>query len=266
MIRFLLILSLLLAPCYALLSGPFFFGQQGVAASQSTAWTPASLTGLQIWLKASAISGADGDAVATWPDSSGNARNLTQGTAAARPTLKLSVYNGKACVRFDGVDDVLSVASQNLNATWGITDSVTVWLVSKTPDSANQRVFYWTSSSGANDFGSWHRFGGSVYWDFGNISGGGRINGAVSQNANLRAAVYYRSGSTGTVYVDGTSVLTSSGFSDSLDSGSGTLTVGPRSGEQYAADICEFGVINRAISGDERTSLNTYLSSTYGTP
>lgn len=80
--------------------------QQGGGAA---AFSPASITGLQLWLDASQITGLnDGDAVATWPDLSGNARDYTQGTASKRPTYKTSIRGALPVVRFDGLDDVVS--------------------------------------------------------------------------------------------------------------------------------------------------------------
>lgn len=44
---------------------------------------------------------ADGDAVATWPDKSGNGLDATQATAADQPVYKEAVFNGLDAVRFD---------------------------------------------------------------------------------------------------------------------------------------------------------------------
>lgn len=56
-------------------------------------------------------------AISQWNDKSGNARHLTQGTAAARPTLDAGG------VKFDGTDDVLSwtVSGSFFNAIAGST-------------------------------------------------------------------------------------------------------------------------------------------------
>jgi hypothetical protein len=71
-------------------------------------FSPADIAGLQIWLKADAITGLnDGEPVATWNDSSINGRNLTQATSTKRPLYKTAVQNGLPVMRFDGVDDYL---------------------------------------------------------------------------------------------------------------------------------------------------------------
>lgn len=61
-------------------------------------------TGQQAWYEANTESYVDNDAVGTLTDKSGNSRNLTQGTAGAKPTFKTSIVNGKSVYRFDGGD------------------------------------------------------------------------------------------------------------------------------------------------------------------
>lgn len=59
-----------------------------------------------VWLKADAIPGlADGAAIASWADSTGNGNNATQATGAKQPLYKTAIVNSKPVVRFDGTDD-----------------------------------------------------------------------------------------------------------------------------------------------------------------
>ena len=61
----LLIWSLVIGQC---LAGPgFYMNQQGVVATSSTAFSPADVSGLTIWLVADDISGSDGDTFEPWP-------------------------------------------------------------------------------------------------------------------------------------------------------------------------------------------------------
>lgn len=80
-------------------------------------FVPTNLTGLKVWLDASTglyqtVDGtaatADGDPVGEFEDQSGQANHYVQGTASQRGTLKLNIINGRAVMRLDGVDDVLS--------------------------------------------------------------------------------------------------------------------------------------------------------------
>lgn len=69
-------------------------------------WSPAQLaTTPSWWLDASALTGlSDNDPCSSFTDMSGNGRHfIASGTA--RATYKTNVLNGKAVLRFDGVDD-----------------------------------------------------------------------------------------------------------------------------------------------------------------
>jgi hypothetical protein len=80
---------------------------------------PLSLSGLQLWLDGSdsatlfdattggSLVAVDGG-VARWEDKSGYSRHFTQGTSANRPIRKAADINGLDCLRFDGVNDVLT--------------------------------------------------------------------------------------------------------------------------------------------------------------
>lgn len=89
----------------------------------STAFAPTDISGLQLWLKSDAglftddgcttAATNDGDVVGCWQDQSGNGRNATQATTAAKPTFQNGsgdTVNGKGVIRLDGTDDFLTVA------------------------------------------------------------------------------------------------------------------------------------------------------------
>lgn len=86
--------------------------------SQPPALAANQLTDLAVWLDASTLSDADGTALASWTDSSGNARHATQGTGANQPLVKTAILNGKRVVRFDGSNDYLSAAYTGEPATF----------------------------------------------------------------------------------------------------------------------------------------------------
>ena len=70
------------------------------------AFSPAKISGLGIWLDASTLALADGAAVTTWPDISGENHLLTPQTYTA-PTFKTNALNDKPVVRFAGGTNVL---------------------------------------------------------------------------------------------------------------------------------------------------------------
>jgi len=75
-------------------------------------FTPPSSANLKFWLKPESLSAlSNNDPVGTWPDSSGNSHDVTQGSASLKPLYKTNQLNGVAGVAFDGSDDFLSNAN-----------------------------------------------------------------------------------------------------------------------------------------------------------
>jgi hypothetical protein len=115
-----------------------------------SAFSPASIAGLKLWLDASQITGLnDGDAVTTWADLSGNGYDATQATGSKKPTYSANALNGKPVVQFDGVDDVL------LNATFTHAQSVsagTLFVVRRVSNPALAAWLIDLSNSQLSDF------------------------------------------------------------------------------------------------------------------
>lgn len=97
-----------------------------------------------LWLDASVLGLADGAAVDSWTDMSGNGRNATA-SGTARPTYKTSALNGRAAIEFNGTTNVMDV-SMNIFAS---TTPMSVWTVYKTvPGSVVNSL--WTTPVEAN--------------------------------------------------------------------------------------------------------------------
>jgi len=73
-----------------------------IPKSASVAWTPASLgADLKIWLDNDSLSGADGDRVGYWADSSGNNYYASNSTAATQPYVtNTGTFGTKKSLRF----------------------------------------------------------------------------------------------------------------------------------------------------------------------
>lgn len=101
---------------------PILTSRLPVSAPQ---WTPAALPSLALWLTAGptwcfsdaggTVPCVDTDPVQVWKDRSGNAYNLLQATSGNRPTLRL--VSGAWVVRYDGVDDRMSVSTAGAQPT-----------------------------------------------------------------------------------------------------------------------------------------------------
>lgn len=73
--------------------------------------TPLTILGsLAWWYRADDPGITIGTGVSGWPDKSGNAVHLAQGTASLQPAFVASAINGRPAVRGDGANDCLSAA------------------------------------------------------------------------------------------------------------------------------------------------------------
>lgn len=97
-----------------------------------TFFHPGDPGGLVGWYDAAALTGlSDADSVTTWPDASGNGNDVTQGTAANKPTYQTNELNGRPVVRFDGTDDRLKV--DFLNGLTGLDEGTLIAVLKQTP-------------------------------------------------------------------------------------------------------------------------------------
>jgi hypothetical protein len=111
-----------------------------------SAFSPAGVAGLKVWLKADAIVGlADTDPVSTWSDSSGQGNDGTA-SLTVRPLYRTGIVNGKPVVRFDGVNDVLNLPNSFSAFTAG-TAFVVVKIVTD-PPTAEIRTGLWRFGAG----------------------------------------------------------------------------------------------------------------------
>lgn len=119
-------------------------------AATLTVWSPAALTGLQLWLdaadattilEAAADPAEDGDTVSQWSDKSGNVRHATASTTA-KPTYRATGQNGRGSIEFNGSSNYLSVGTTStFNFLHNNTDSLVVF-VFKAGTSSDPNTFY----------------------------------------------------------------------------------------------------------------------------
>lgn len=88
-------------------------------AATAAAFVPTDIAGSLLWLDASDITtlwqdsgrtsqvSANGQSVGAWDDKSGNARHMTNGTAAEQPTYQTGIFGSLAAVSFDNGDRLL---------------------------------------------------------------------------------------------------------------------------------------------------------------
>ncbi len=230
------------------------------AGSNSASFSPLSISGLKLWLKADAITGLnDGDAVTTWPDLSGNGNDATQATAAKKPVYKVNIINGKPVVRFDGLDDFLAL-------TWAggdLAQPTTVFAVVKDSVPASTTSYRIFCDGGGDSLKRQTLY--SVYptdQHFWGYYSGSVINSttAVDTSAHIVGAIF--SGASSVLYLDGASISTgnpgtqaSDGVHLGLDQ-TGVANI-------WQGDLAEVIICDSALSAGNQALMNTYLNARF---
>lgn len=113
--------------------------------------TPANIPGLVFWLDADSITDADGTAVATWPDKSGQGFDATQGTGANRPVIKDNVAKGRRGVLFTAASSHYMLANGLATPLSGDdTPFTAVFVLLKASNAADHHALAIGSSAAAN--------------------------------------------------------------------------------------------------------------------
>lgn len=240
--------------------------------------SPLEIPGCQIWLDASdvttlsALSAAelpgnfqvsnDGDRVGYWGDKSGNNRHFTYvgQTTAVRPFYRTNVQNGLPVLRFEGAEQLLSLSAVTLSAqsVFVVTaPRVTLAVIQ------NQRIY--TQSTTGN--------GEQIYLPLQRISTNllassmaGDSRSSISQTG-LSAFDILTSHYTGSVLTNVRNGAGGAAFSNVLGErimtctkiGAETNGSGVGTGRYYQGDYAEVIMYNRALTAQERGSVEDYL-------
>lgn len=232
---------------------PFYRGTHYPLLNGSRPLDPASVSKLVFWFKADAIKGlADGDPVATWPDSSGLGRDATQATAAKKPTYRASrsTFSGQPVVEFDSADDFVQTASFTAMA-----QPNTVFAVAKVGATGAQRFMI-----DGFDFSNRHALfqESSTNWQY---YAGSLVNdGTSNTNVHLFQALF--NGASSVLRVDGGAGTSGNAGSNNLTG----LTLGaqPSGTSNWGGDIAEVIVYNMSLSATEINGVALYLGAKYG--
>lgn len=190
---------------------------------------------------------------ATWTDQSGAGKNFTEATASLQPVIAVGP-NGKACVKFDGVDDTMS-AAVGLAAP-GTTPYTYLAAV---------RIDAWSSNTciiGADSFVARVMMEGSSPQIKQGNSGGNLVTGGPAVGAFGRLIAEYTNSASdlikfGSVPVNGTSAAeNSSTFAITLAT-TGSLAAG-------AVSFLHFIALNNVPTAPQLSAYDAAIASFYG--
>lgn len=244
-------------------SAPVTVAFTGGGASSYTA--PSSL---KLWLKADAgvTAGADGS-VTQWSDQSGNANDALMGDLGdtTTPVLVPSAINGNPAVRFDGVDDYLSVASSDSIA---IAGDLTSFFVVRFDDAATYRAVWSKTSGNAPAPTDYYILPGSAIPRFYRGSGLqslGSVDGSGAVPLNSPTMLGFgQQGTRVTHFLDGRFFGSGEIAATVADAGT-PLLIGTR-GDQFTrmkGDISEILIFDASLDDAGRTDLIKYLGGKY---
>lgn len=234
-----------------------------LAAIVSPIFTPRLFLDLQLWLDAGqgvfqestfvTLSG-DGDVVGGWQDQSGNGNHATQATTANKPTLQTGEINGRPAIRFDGVNDLLSLTT---TLTQG---SFNLYIVNMIDSLAAHRSYVGTGTPFIRKLTT------ATDTDY-------RDDAATLQN--ITGADFTVSPGLSTFHILRFEFQTASmkryvnGALDGQQLAGGladfSLSVlADRGGEPFSGDWAELLFYDRLLTASEDATLNTYLATKYG--
>ena len=237
------------------------------------------IRGLDLWLEADKGVTPSGGPISTWADQSGHGNNATQTTTGNKPALVPNVLNGLPVVRFNGTSSYLNlpyfmeyatqgegfVVLRNKVSGFSGTGYGSLWFLGDSTVLLGDPVVcptgypYYYRDSITENFGSTNIFHIPVSLEsLGNFN----VYEVSSQTDNWNA------------WINGVSLYHSSD-SHIVSFGNQCLNLGrwtkyfPNSqyGNYYwwfEGDVAEVLVFNRALSTDERATINAYLKGKYG--
>jgi len=212
---------------------------------------------------ADSITGSDGAAISTVPDSSANSKSLAQATSTAQPTLKAAIVNGHAVMRFakgDTLKESTCPNGWNADKTW--------YVVAKPTLGGDVQVMM----GGGRDWPRSPTLGFDAYGSSADVAVFDPSNSTICSSTTTTAAwhvytvTYIASTQTFTVYLDGTQIATGSGGNSGSAPGmalgaeyaSSTSVPSP-----FAGDIAEAVVCSTAHDATDRASVHGYVQDTY---
>ncbi|MGD0200321.1 MAG: SGNH/GDSL hydrolase family protein [Bryobacteraceae bacterium] len=202
------------------------------------------------------LAGADGDAIATWPDSSGHGWDLTQATPGNRPVVVAGAINGKKAAGFGGAGFSLA----NASGPTVVANNFSVFMVGarSVVDSNDDRLLFGDTSGWP--WLLWRDLGGGGAWPPEKLEFIG-VNDAIAPHQS------------GYVLLGGTGGPSSRtlhlGDMDEVTSGSGGSTswqgvrFNPSGGDYGFEGACAELLVYQALDAAARDQVRAYLNAKY---
>lgn len=241
------------------------------AKTASSAFSPTDISGCVLWLDAddaATITEASGE-ISQWDDKSGNGYDVTQGTAANKPSND-GTRNSRTTIYFDGGDYLSgSISVDPSNCTVFMA-----WATDGTPGGN----YYGSLSLGAAGGNDWNSADGisvnvgdeNYYTEIDhNGAPGPRWSGSGATPWHVASIVITRSAPTVKLYTDGT--LRDTAANGGVAGAATTVVVGARwlsgavsTSYPLTGDVGEIIIYNSPLSDADRATVEDYLMTKWG--
>lgn len=225
-------------------------------------FTPAALPNLSVWLDAQALGLADGAAVASWADLSGNGNTFVQGGSTQRPVVDIDKINGHPAVVSDGSNDSLVCSAI---APAALTGPVTLYVVGGTDlaDNTSGTDFFIGSGNSADSANRFDISRDTSERILGTAIGGVATSAASVWTTGVKLIKFVVNGANSQVWLDGTSVATASTVS-ALELAKMRLFARYDNANFFPGFIGELVLVGGTVSAPDEAELITYLETRWG--
>ncbi len=223
---------------------------------------PQAVSGLVLRLDASQLGLAEGAGVGAWPDASGSGHDAAQSSAQFQPKYVGAGLGGRPAVRFDGVDDYLSIATTVVSGS----QARTIFIVARPSAVGKQGIL----DLGQRPIGM---AAFTITPEYGvRISGGYRLWTQKASTSKARVLTVMLTGTdTASIlgWANGALLKVRKTVKETINT-AGSGAVGTWTGRavgqgfNFGGEVAEILVYNRSLSTAERQSAEAYLASKYG--
>ena len=238
------------------------------ARSMTKSSIAASIENMTLWLETTSQNSFDqklqyDDVVTSWNDinpTKTDKLNFTASGTDNEPTYQKSSYNGLPVIIFDG--DADQFARDNVYGKRLVKeDEATIFIVQNNYGLvSNSSTINWAAPNNTNRLNVHAFFSNNIFFDFGDISSGGRISYSYPSPSSFynkfNLLTLRRDGSNSIIRVNKVTDLSGS-MTDSLDiSVADSFTIS----NSFSGEIAEIIIYNRALSDTEIDDIEEYLS------
>jgi len=245
-------------------------------------FSPARYRGMVLWLDGNSFIGeCEGTAVTEWQDVSGQDYNAVQSVENRQPIVVYPFNDtegekdlSRPAVRFDGSDNLVLVDEAKSIAS--DVSGITMFVVRKAERTSGSSMVYTSIST---NIANVNQRASSLMSDGKYFALAGRrldddaytvlrSNKEGTLNWHIHTNVINYEEANGSIYVDGTHLLTNDFLTEGNTSNTDSLrsTIGSQSNDAFffSGDIAEVIIYNRALSDAERSAVDSYLQGKYG--